>query len=699
MAPAITALGLGRLLRALAPGGRSLRARLAILLLAVGLAPAVVLGLVGLRAIFRLTAAETSATTQAWAARDLSRLQTADEDAAAAVSAQYAPAEQQAYLLAMQAQYIFSHPDLFPRDQQGNTPFTALADGDLANGDPSVGVFVPAAEAGNAALWNDVKLLSHIDPLLRSVVAVQGLPPLVRFWVMTPDGLVRADPNPGFDQSLRMRFPSALMAYYAGRLAGAVPAADWTSWTLPYTDPAAAHSIDREAPEIVSATVPIYDDAGGFHGLAGVDVAASALLASVRTNLAPPFTQAILYRPAAAAAGDGGPSPEYPTAAPGADLQPVVLASTPGAPSPAAFGVPSGTTGTVALGKGAARSYVAYAPVRLGGWMLAQIAPASAVAAQARSLNHRAVAVEWRSVALLVAVALVWAAGLLLLARRAAATVTLPLRRLAGEMRTLGTAGGGPADDRAADADEVFVLSGEFAALTARLEAATVRWRHEAQERARAELAVLAERNRLAREVHDTLAQDFLSVGLLADAAQAEAAPEQVRGRLAQIAEVARQGLRQARRSMAQLAPRPGDTGEERPFVQVVRDEAVAFAATLAKRAEVEVAADGWPELPLPMQVALLGVLRSALGNVREHARARRVGIGLTAEPGWAVLTVRDDGTGFHPDGPVPAERGRGRGLPAMEERMAEVGGTLTVRSAPGSGTIVRAAVPTNGGQ
>lgn len=704
MPPAIAALVPDRLLRALAPAGRSLRARLVVLLLAVGLVPTLALGVMGLRAIFRLTAAETTFATAALQAREQARLQVAAEGAAAAIGTEFTPAEQQAYVLAMQAKYIFSHPELFPAEQQGNTPFIPLADGDLVNRDPTVGVYVPAAQAGNAVLWHDVELLSHMDPLLRSVVAVQGLPSVVRFWVMTPDGLVRADPNPGFQQSVHLRFPGQRMRYYAGRPPGALPATDWTSWTLPYTDPAAAYSTDRPAPEIVSPTVPIYDNAGVFHGLAGADVSLAALQVALQAQLQPPFTSAVLYRPTTDADVAGGPAAEYPSASAGAKLLTVLLAATPGAPAPADFGTPSGSAGTVQVGGGARRSFVAFAPVRLGGWMVAEGAPASAVAAQAATLRRNAATLEWRAVGLLVAVAVALAVGLVLLARRAAGTVTQPLRRLAGLMRSLGAAAAdhAPGPPAAAaegrDLDEVSVLSGEFAALSARLDAATLRWRHEVQERARAELAVLQERNRLAREVHDTLAQDFLSVGLLVDAAQAGESPEQVRRRLAQIAEVARQGLRQARSSLAELAPQPGDAGE-RPFVQVVRDEAAAFAAALAEPMTVTVTASGWPELPLPVQVALLGVLRSALGNVREHARARHAHIRLAAEPGRAVLSIEDDGVGFDaasdPLDKPPALPDRGRGLPAMRERMAEVGGSLSLRSAPGRGTTVQATVPT----
>jgi signal transduction histidine kinase len=664
----------------------SLRARLLVLLLAVGLVPTLALGGVGLRVIAGLSGASTRAATSALEAKAQSHLLADVQHAAQQLGAEYAPAQQQAYDLAIQAAYIYSHPDLFPGVQQGNTPFIALADGDLVNQDPTIGVYAPGSAVLVPGFWQDVSLLSHIDPLLRSVVGLRCcLPPVVRYWVMTPAGLIRANPNPGFaaDPPVHMLLQSVLMAYFAGRRPSALPAWQWGLWTLPYADPAAPESL-------VTAVVPIYDDAGGFHGLAGADVSVAALQGSLAALLAAPFSGAVLYRPVAgpALAPDTGvvqaPPPEpYPDAAPGQPASAFTLAVSGGAPDPAAFGLPSGSAGTRLLGSAARGLDVAYAPVGLGGWMLAEAAPAAAVVAQsdAAAVARRNGRIEAEAAALLAALVLALGSGLVLLARRASATVTEPLRRLTGQMRALGGPEGAPADG---GGDEVAALSAEFAALTARLDAVTQRWRREAEERARAELAVLRSKGRIAREVHDTLAQAFLSIVLLAEGG---------RGRLAQVAEVARQGLRQARQSMAELAPGPRP-GEEPPFVATVRAEADAFARSLRAPAEVCVRTDGWPDLPLPVQVALLGVLRSALGNVREHARARRVTVTLRGEPDAAVLEVADDGVGFAPGAPAargPDRDGRGRGLPAMAERMAEVGGTLRVDSAPGRGTRVRA--------
>ena len=650
---------------------RGLRGRLLVLLLAAGLVPTLTLGALGLRVIAGLSGAATRAATQALDARAQAQLLSAAQAAAQRLGAEYGAVQQQAYVLAMQVQYLDSNPGLFPADQQGNTGFVALPGGAVANRDPTIGVFAPASALGAPGFWPEVSLLSHVDPLLRSMATLRCcLPPVVRYWVLAPDGLLRVNPNPGFAATPPVQLPSqaALLAYFGAQPEAALQDWQWSVWTLPYADGSAT---------LVSAVVPVFDDSGAFRGLAGADASTAALQVSLEAVLTAPFDRALVYRPVGAA----GPAPvPYP---PGPrPLAADVLAQTPRAPAPAQFGVPSGTAGVRQVGSGASALSVAYAPVGAGGWMLAEAAPLAAVAAQSEAavVARTTRRTELAGAALLAALAAGLGAALVAASLRAAATVAQPLRRLTEQLRELGAEGGG--EPPAAGEDEVSALSREFAALTARLDAATARWRREAEERARAELAVLREKGRLAREVHDTLAQAFVSIVLLAEGG---------RGRLAQIEQAAREGLRQARQSMAELAP-VAAPGAEVPFVETVRQEAAAFASTLRTPAAVRVQAEDWPELPLPVQVALLGVLRSALGNVREHARARRVGVTLRGAPAEVLLEVRDDGAGFDPAAaPAP---GRGRGLPGMRQRTAEIGGVLSVESAPGRGTVVRVRVP-----
>lgn len=658
-------------------GGRSLRWRLLALLLLVGGVPTLALGLIGLRAVAGLGARASVDAAVALRAQAQGRLLSATEDAARQADADFAKVQTEAAMIAAEAAFIYGHPGLFPGIAQGNTPLVPGPGGDLVNSPSSpVGVFAPAADQRVSGFWPGVALIGHIDPMLRAVAAAAAVPPVRRFWVMTTGGLIRAIPNPGFGQPGSPVGPDRQltgMAFYAL----GTPAADAARaprWTPPYADPAGGG-------ELTSAIVPVYTAGGVFHGVAGADVSLTALRASVATLLPPPFHRVVLFTPLGQ-----------------------VLASTPGAPTPAQLHRPAGGTGSLVLGRGPGALYAAYAALPTPGWMLAAAVPASVILAPGRAVAAATRRAERRVLLVLAGGVLALGAGLVLLAREAAATVSGPLRTLAAQVRALG--GQGESDRTASSAtarsgarphplggdDEVGSLATEFAALVARLDAATARWRREAEERARAELAVLQERNRIAREVHDTLAQGFMAILLLSDGGT---------GRLAQIGALARDGLRQARRSMAGLTQPPGPpaTGQaegqaEEPFAQTVREELRRFVASLRVPVEASVRVDGWPAPSLAAQVALLGVLRSALGNVREHAAASRVAVVLgRGDRGEAVLEVSDDGRGFDPD-QVRAPAGRGRGLIGMRQRLAEVGGALEVCSAPARGTRVRAAVP-----
>ncbi len=108
---------------------------------------------------------------------------------------------------------------------------------------------------------------------------------------------------------------------------------------------------------------------------------------------------------------------------------------------------------------------------------------------------------------------------------------------------------------------------------------------------------------------------------------------------------------------------------------------------------------DGAPVAALPERVgsALLRIAQGALANVREHAGATTAALTLTYLGDQVVLDIADDGRGFTP-GPLgvraPSPGVRGHGLPAMHARVRQLGGTLTVESSPGEGTVLSAAIP-----
>ena len=248
------------------------------------------------------------------------------------------------------------------------------------------------------------------------------------------------------------------------------------------------------------------------------------------------------------------------------------------------------------------------------------------------------------------------------------------------------------------------------------------------------------ERERIAREMHDTIAQGLASILALARAAAAEVAQaggaganRQASRHLAMIVELAQEGLDDTRRMIADASPRALDG---RGLA-----EAVGRAADRLEREGIAVARSldsTLPPLPQPARVAILRIAQEAIANVARHSRAANVAVSLRSVAGVAVLEVRDDGVGFDPAtaGAVDAEGGsssnqaalrsrpesadegraglarvrrvwqRGRlgrapegddsgfGIPDMRGRAADLGGSVSIDSSPGRGTRVLARIP-----
>jgi signal transduction histidine kinase len=204
------------------------------------------------------------------------------------------------------------------------------------------------------------------------------------------------------------------------------------------------------------------------------------------------------------------------------------------------------------------------------------------------------------------------------------------------------------------------------------------------------EAGALAERHRLAGEIHDTLAQGFTSIVTLIQAATADLRPDQPDSRrLLDLALVtARDNLAEARALVAGLgaADLTGGPGE--------RLGDVLSRITSATGAETGIGAESLVEgmvrsLPTGTEVVLLRVCQEALSNVRKHAKANAVQVRLRYGDDAVRLEVADDGGGFD-----CATATGGYGLGGMRERVQQVGGTVRVDSAPGAGTVILAEVP-----
>lgn len=209
-----------------------------------------------------------------------------------------------------------------------------------------------------------------------------------------------------------------------------------------------------------------------------------------------------------------------------------------------------------------------------------------------------------------------------------------------------------------------------------------------------------AERERMAREIHDTLAQGLTSIQLLLRAAERDVTtdPGAAAVRIATARQSAQDNLEEARRFVRALPP-PGLEGGS--LADAIR--AIGSSAHRDGSGQVELVvtvAGDEHELPSEVATALLRIAQSAIGNAVEHSRASRVSVTLTYMGDEVVLDVVDDGRGFRPavSGATAAgTSGRGYGLSVMRARAQAAGGRLAVESAPGAGTAVAATFPVEG--
>jgi signal transduction histidine kinase len=234
---------------------------------------------------------------------------------------------------------------------------------------------------------------------------------------------------------------------------------------------------------------------------------------------------------------------------------------------------------------------------------------------------------------------------------------------------------------------------GELAATNAKLEAAlTENAGLHAQLLTQArEAGVLDERQRMAGEIHDVLAQGLTGIVTQLEAAdQAAARPDDWRRHLGAARQLARDSLTEARRSVRALSPRPlADAALPQALAEVVD----GWSSINGVTAELITTGTAQPLLP-EIETTLLRTAQEALANVARHAGASRVALTLSYMEDLVSLDVRDDGTGFDPAAPRAERFEGGYGLAAMRERVLRIAGTLEVESEPGGGTAISACVP-----
>ncbi len=206
------------------------------------------------------------------------------------------------------------------------------------------------------------------------------------------------------------------------------------------------------------------------------------------------------------------------------------------------------------------------------------------------------------------------------------------------------------------------------------------------------EMTVTEERNRMAREIHDTLAQGFTGIVLQLEAAEQilTEEPDAARGHINKARTLARDSLQEARRSVWNLLPGPL---ENYPLDAALLREVQEVGASTTMEASFACNGDAYP-LAVDVQTCILRVCQEALTNARKHAGAEHVAVSLTWEHDGVRLVIQDDGRGFDPAAPRVAGRAGGFGLISMRERCQLQHGTLAIRSDTNKGTRIEAFLP-----
>jgi signal transduction histidine kinase len=229
--------------------------------------------------------------------------------------------------------------------------------------------------------------------------------------------------------------------------------------------------------------------------------------------------------------------------------------------------------------------------------------------------------------------------------------------------------------------DEVSQLEENFNRMAGRLQASMDAGR---------QLAEAKERSRIARELHDSISQELFSLSVLAGGLRRALPPgSHVLPQVETMERTAGDTMREMQSLLLALRPVALD---ELGLASAIESICGAYRDRLGMEVRCELDSVA---LPPTLEHAILRVCQEALANAVRHAGPTVVEVRLRAGPGQVLLEVADDGHGFDASGPEP---GSGLGLRAMRDRVAEQGGQLTVDSAPGAGTAVRASFPRSNG-
>ncbi len=203
------------------------------------------------------------------------------------------------------------------------------------------------------------------------------------------------------------------------------------------------------------------------------------------------------------------------------------------------------------------------------------------------------------------------------------------------------------------------------------------------------EKAILEERQRLARELHDSVSQALYGIALGARTARTllDRDPPQAVEPLDYVLSLAEAGLAEMRALIFELRP---EALESEGLIAALTKQIESARARHGLEVHGEWSSE--PDMPYEVKEAVYRIAQEALNNIIKHARARRVDVRLSSNPGEVLLEVNDDGVGFASENLSPGHLG----LHSMRERAARLAGTLQVESAPAQGTRIRVRIPRN---
>jgi two-component system NarL family sensor kinase len=214
------------------------------------------------------------------------------------------------------------------------------------------------------------------------------------------------------------------------------------------------------------------------------------------------------------------------------------------------------------------------------------------------------------------------------------------------------------------------------------------------QTRSAARLATIEERNRLAREIHDTLAQGLAAIALQLETADALvlSRPQRAEEAIRRALSLAHSNLEEARRSMMDLRAAPlQDRTLPEALAALVQQGCGGDAIEVQYSYSPSI---DFPMLPTRLEAGMYRIAQEALANICKHAQAKHIQVKLTLDDQFLRLFVQDDGRGFDPDEVTSSPHTGHFGLASMNERVKLLGGTICIQSEPGSGTCIVVRVP-----